>query len=229
DGFGPDAWQGPAAGKTNWHARYLQNGDALSALFPAQAATLRVRDIAAISYWTSRAAEIPATRDWWLQLYTRPTGSGDAASWYHRRVTSDYQSHGAGDGAWHRWGTDGPAKMTFKPASGTAQTLNEAIASYGSELVEMLSVHTDSGWNGFDGLIDGLEIRLADGSLGRVDFASEDPDVDYVFGTVLVDQGGDSPTPMSIRCWHPVPAQTVCNNEGGVLVPEPLMCPMEDK
>lgn len=71
-GFGPDSWQGPATGKTNWHARYLSDGDALSALFPTDAATMTIADLASISYWTNRPGTTPAGRDWWIQIYTRP-------------------------------------------------------------------------------------------------------------------------------------------------------------
>lgn len=32
-GYDIDSWQGPATGKSNWHARYLADGDFLSDLF----------------------------------------------------------------------------------------------------------------------------------------------------------------------------------------------------
>ena len=45
-GFGPDSWQGPATGKTNWHARYIADGNALSDLFPEDAETMTIADLA---------------------------------------------------------------------------------------------------------------------------------------------------------------------------------------
>ena len=48
-GFGPDSWQGPPSGtsnKSNWHVRYLYVGDKLTALFPTDAATMTIADLA---------------------------------------------------------------------------------------------------------------------------------------------------------------------------------------
>ncbi len=105
-GFGSSSWQGPATGKSNWHARYLADGDALSLLFPADAPTLTINDLQEISYYTKRPAATPAGRDWWVQIYTRPTGSGDAAGWYHDKFINNYNDHTA-TGSWtqysNRW------------------------------------------------------------------------------------------------------------------------------
>lgn len=49
-------------------------------------------------------------------------------------------------------------------------TFAQFVADHGSELVEMISVQTDSLWNGFDGYIDGLVITLVNGNVGRVNF-----------------------------------------------------------
>lgn len=170
-GWGPDSWQGPAAGagnKTNWHARYAADGDYLSSIFPAEAASLTIADLASISYFTKTDAAIPAGRDWWIQIYTRPDGVDDARSWYGYKFTNNYNDH-AHTGTWQQWSTD--AGMTFNlDGSAVELTLAGLAAGYGSELVEMISVQTDSGWSGFDGYIDGLEITLANGSVGRVNF-----------------------------------------------------------
>ena len=173
-GFGPDSWQGPATGKTNWHARYVADGDALSDLFPSDAATLTIADLDEISYYTKRPSGTPAGRDWWIQIYTRPTGSGDDSGWYHRRYINNYNDHTAED-AWTQYSTDLGA-MTFNRNSGGGgpeQTLAELIAADGSDLIEMISVQTDSGWNGFDGYMDGLEITLTNSNVGQVNFVPE--------------------------------------------------------
>ena len=208
-GFGPDSWQGPLTGKSNWHARYLNGFDFLSDVFPDDAATLTIGDLAAISYFTERPVGTPASRDWWVQIYTRPTGSGDAASWYHTKFINNYNDHTA-TGVWTQYSTFDGA-MTFNeqtPPSGE-MTLADLIASYGSQEIEMISVQTDSGWNGFDGYIDGLEISLTNGKVGRVDFAGE-CDVPSAV-TLYVDQAtGTDGTGGSNLCFNPaVPCATI--------------------
>ncbi|HEB87637.1 MAG TPA: PEP-CTERM sorting domain-containing protein [Gammaproteobacteria bacterium] len=190
-GWGPDSWQGPVAGagnKTNWHARYLADGDALSTLFPTEAAGLKVKDLAGISYYTKRSPGIPANQDWWVSIYTRTTGSGDAKSWNHDSYISNYNQHGTGTGAWQQWSTGLGSSfggITFSSHSGSGG-LNDAFdhltlaqlasatdagsASVGDALVEMISVQTNSGWNGFDGYMDGLKITLKSGNVGQVNF-----------------------------------------------------------
>ena len=176
-GFGPDSWQGPVAGagnKTNWHARYLLDGDALSTLFPADAATMTITDLDEISYFTKRPSGIPAGRDWWIMIYTRPTGSGDNSGWYHDRFINNYAGHTAID-TWAQYSTDLGA-MTFR-SNGLGvigeSTLADLITAAGSQEIEMISVQTDSGWNGFDGYMDGLEITLTNGNVGQVNFVPE--------------------------------------------------------
>lgn len=166
--LGPDSWQGPATGKSNWHARYLADGDFLSTLFPMEAATMTINDIASINYFTNRPTGTPAGRDWWIQIYTRPDGVDDERSWYGYKVTNNYNDH-TDIGNWVEYSTD--SGMTF---SGNAlvgeNTLSEMQTAIGSELVEMISVQTDSGWDGFDGYLDGLRIELTSGSIGVVNF-----------------------------------------------------------
>ena len=173
-GYGPDSWQGPATGKSNWHARYLADGDALSDLFPADVATMTIADLAEISYVTKRPTGTPAGRDWWIQIYTRPTGNGDKASWYHDRYINNYQDH-TNIGDWTEYSTD-LGEMTFR-SNGLGvvgeSTLSELITAVGSEEVMMISIQTDSGWGGFDGYIDGLEITLNNGNVGQVNLVPE--------------------------------------------------------
>ncbi len=171
-GFGLDSWQGPFVGKSNWHARYLADGDSLSALFPADAATLTVADLASISYFTKRPTGTPAGRDWWIQVYTRPTGSGDKAGWYHDRYINNYASHTSID-AWTQYSTSGAMTFQSNGWGGPVEDLPTFIANHGSELIEMISVQTNSGWNGFDGYMDGLEIVLTNSEVGRVNFATD--------------------------------------------------------
>ena len=169
-GFEDDSWQGPWSGKSNWHARYLADGDYLSAMLPADAATLTIADLADLSYFTKRPTGTPAGRDWWMQIYTRPTGAGDCAGWYHRRYINNYQDH-ANIGSWTQQSTS--SGMTFREnscAPTAPMTLAQLIAADGGDLVMMFSMQTDSGWNGFDGYLDGLVVTLTNGNVGRVNF-----------------------------------------------------------
>jgi len=187
-GYDVDSWQGPATGKTNWHARYVADGDYLSAIFPTEAATLTVNDIARISYYTNRPGGTPAGRDWWIQIYTRPTGTGDCSGWYKHRLISNYNDHTDTSGTWVQYATDDASPMTWNENScmgGGEMTLDDMKTALDGELIEMFSVQTDSGWGGFDGYIDGLEIELVNGSIGRVNFENV-PALPTVSPTMLV-------------------------------------------
>jgi len=170
-GYGGGSWQGPATGKSNWHARYDADGDYLSTIFPDDAATLTINDIAEISYYTNRPTDTPAGRDWWIQIYTR-----DETQWYGDRFINNYNDHSDTD-AWVLYST-AEGEMTFNHNGtkiGTTDTngemtLSQLQTNYGGELVEMISVQTDSGWNGYDGYIDGLRIELTNGNIGHVNF-----------------------------------------------------------
>ena len=190
-GYANDSWQGPASGKSNWHARYLADGDFLSDLFPADAATMTMNDIARISYYTNRPGGTPAGRDWWIQIYTRPTGSGDCASWYKHRLISNYNDHTDTSGTWVQYATDALTPMTWNENSclgGGEMTLGDMQTLLDGELIEMFSIQTDSGWNGYDGYIDGLEIELTNGEIGRVNFEGPAP-LPMMSTTVMVGLG----------------------------------------
>jgi len=193
-GFGADSWQGPATGKTNWHARYDADGDYLSALFPTEAATMTIADLESISYFTKRPTGTLAGRDWWVQIYTRPTGVGDKASWYHDRFINNYNDHTVLD-AWTQYSTDAGAMTFHSNGLGVIgdSTLAELITAAGGQEVMMISVQTDSGWNGFDGYMDGLEITLTSGSVGAVNFeanAIPEPMTMIALGMAVAGLGG---------------------------------------
>lgn len=170
-GFGANAWQGPATGKSNWHARYLADGDVLSALFPDDAATLTINDIESISYWTNRTSGAIAGRDWWIQLYTR-----DDVEWYGDRYINNYGDHSNTDWAEHSTDSSWTWRRNGTKIGSSIEVIGDHDALQvvaGTDLVEMISVQTDSGWNGFDGYMDGLVITLTNGNVGRVNFVPE--------------------------------------------------------
>ena len=172
-GYGPNSWQGPATGKTNWHARYQADGDALSALFPDDAASMTINDLSEISYYTKRPSGTQSGRDWWVQIYTRPQ-SGNS-EWYQERFINNYNDH-TDTGNWVNYSTT--SGMTFnhngsKVGTNDANgemTLSGLQTNYGTELIEMISVQTNTGWDGYDGYMDGLQISLINGNVGQVNF-----------------------------------------------------------
>lgn len=182
-GYGPSAWLGPALGKSNWHAFYLPDGSGtLSALFPADAATLRVADLAFIRYATYRPAGTPPARDWWITLYTRKQGESGEGSWYRRRFINNYAEHTA-EATWARYSTEHATgdvpPMTFREYSPAGAWVGEplplaalAAGAYADDEILAISVQTDSAWGGFDGALDQLEIGLVNGKVGRVDFTA---------------------------------------------------------
>ena len=165
-GFGPNSWTNSATGKVNWHARWLLNGDYLTALFPADAATLTVGDIASISYWTNRPTGTPDGTDWHLYIYTRPDGSG----WYNHKLINDMTGHDVED-AWVEYST--ARGMMFADQAKGTNIIGPFLPLgdlYASEKVEMISVQTWSTDAGFAGSMDGLTITLDNGNVGRVNF-----------------------------------------------------------
>ena len=169
--------------KSNWHARYIRDGGALDTLFPANVGGLRVQDIASISYFTDRPTG--SSGDWYIKIYTRPTGVGDKNNtvncavdqvpgpvcWYHRTLLNNYGTDSRRD-QWVRH-SSGEA-MTFRDEY-TSGTPFKSLSAYrgsavGLELVEMISVQTASNDNGSVGAMDGLEIKLTNGLVGRVNF-----------------------------------------------------------
>ena len=190
-GFANDCWQAPAGSpgvKTNFHVMYSGSGDHLSTLFPADAATMTVNDLDEISYNTRNN---PAGKDWYIQIYTRATGSGDCRSWYHERWTSNYTTHSA-QSNWTNYTTANSSILFSRdavstqgaygcPGNATAPMTLAAMQSMsGTQLVLSVSVHTDSGWAAADpardSLLDGLVIKESIGAgpsnIGRVNFGS---------------------------------------------------------
>ena len=174
--WGPHAWGdiGPDVGdKVNWHARYNADGDYLSALFPDDAATLTINDLSSLSVYLKSTTE-----HWFLKIYTRPDNINDNASWYGERFTVNY-SDVQTDGVWRLLSTDGPdngtPQMVFNNDFGTDDglTLAQLQAGYGNELIEMISIQTNSG-AGDAGLMDGLVIEINNGAdIGEVNFVPE--------------------------------------------------------
>lgn len=170
--YGPDSWQGSATERSGWHAKYGDDPDYLSALFPDDAASLSLADIESISYWTKRPTDTPAGRDWWLTIYTR----SDAGASHKYRFINNFQDH-TSLGEWTLYstsdtGSDGHPAWVFRENKTlyTDFTWDQIQTNYGSELLEMVSVQTDISWGGYDGYIDGIEIELTNDKIAQVNF-----------------------------------------------------------
>ena len=175
--YGPDSWQNTAkvtaAAKVNWHARYLGDGDYLSALFPDNdVAAMTIADLDHISYWTKRPDGTDAGEDWAIKIYTRPLP--DQTGWYNLRFTNNYSTHAETD-AWTQYSTSSGMTFSLDGGDGTQYTLAELGTTYGAELIEMISVQTWTNYEDFDGYMDGLEIG-ASGNIGQVDFVGPVPE-----------------------------------------------------
>ncbi len=231
-GWGNGCWQGPAAGKSNYHVMFEDTAEGravtLVDLFgPGHGIT--VGDLAKLSFLTKKATGIPASHDWWITIYTQHEGDGgDSGSWYDSRL---HARPDAGPGysqsftydAWNLWSTTdtdsstnqlvfydsqrgygGYYKSLGDVAAGPVDWDGDSIADhdYSAEEVRMITIQTDSGWNGFDGLIDGLVIELSGGSVGEIDLGGSvyhvEADTSYATIQGAIDDIGRSSGPTII-------------------------------
>ncbi len=160
--WGTSCWQGPVAGpanKSNFHVRQDADGSYFNLLFGDD--PVYVSQLDSLSYWTKRDTSIGAGKDWWMTIYTFPeTGDTD---WYHSRINSNYGTHAAGDDAWHEWQTsDGSLEFVGYSSFDALKT------ALGTERLMSITIQTNTGWNGFDGYVDGITIALTDGRVGQV-------------------------------------------------------------
>jgi hypothetical protein len=190
-GWGSGSWQGPATGKSNYHVWYTAQ---METLFGAGHG-ITVGDLSSLSYYTKKDASIPWQDDWWLSIYTVPEGDGDdSGSWYDSRLHARPDigpgySQSFTYGQWNLWATDNSGITTNQLqfydsgrgwngyyatlaslAAGEVTWGNSQSHDYSDEIVKAITIQTDSGWDGFDGQVDGLTITLNDGQVGEVNF-----------------------------------------------------------
>lgn len=176
-GFGSGSWAAPGSGGKS--EVYIVP----SLLFSSP---VTIGDISSISYWTNKGGLSTAV-DWSLTLYTVPTGpgTGDSASWYRSRLTTEpyfTQSGSVTANTWHQWSTGNNAdslRFYDSPRSGTFGTytdpffadLSNGSHDYSTESILYFSLQTGSAWaNGFAGLVDGLTVTRTNGDVGIVNF-----------------------------------------------------------
>lgn len=191
-GWGAGSWQGPETGKTNYHVDYMGTNE-LEQLFGTD--SLQVKNLQSISYWTKKAMSIfnsDDIRDWWVTIYTTlndKSTDGNDFGWYHSRLHArpdigpGYTESFSLDN-WNLWSTDSGGstnQLQFydsRRAPSNYYTLSELVAGsghqdYSDEWIRAITIQTDSGWDGFDGYIDGLTITLSENlsgdTVGQVD------------------------------------------------------------
>jgi len=181
-GWGPHSWQGPESGKSNFHVWYDGSGGTTfwNLLFGDDAVT--VSQLQSLSYWTKKETAIPESQDWWMTIYTAPEGdAGDSGTWYRSRLHGNYNHVSSGD--WEFWTTDddslmfrdsrrGGGHMSLADIAGGNTAVSPGGWDYSNEIIRSITIQTDSGWDGFDGYVDGLTIALNDGSVGEVDLCA---------------------------------------------------------
>jgi len=159
-GFGPDSWQNvansPGAKKVNAYVTPEE-------LF-GHAVT--INDIPSITYYTKAPA---AQENWFVNIYTKTTGAGDEAGFYHQRFFNDNYTGYASDSAWHNNAFTTVTKSSGVP--GPSQTLANWKTTFGSQSILFFSPQTNSALNGNNAQIDGLVVTLTNAEVGSVNFA----------------------------------------------------------
>lgn len=148
-----------------------------------------IGDIASISFWTKTSAPVDGSNpnDWYLTIYTAPTGTGDEKSWYHSSLTAEpYLSHGPAQtvSGWEQWSSSGTNQLTFNdhiasgnfgthsdPTLATIQSTGAWSRTYSTDVISLFSFQTGSGWNSlFNGSVDGLTVTLRTGETATANF-----------------------------------------------------------
>jgi hypothetical protein len=164
-GWGSGSWQGPATGKSNYHIWH----DAQMADLFGPSHGLKMSDLDSLSFWTKST-----DYNWWLTIYTKTEGDGgDSGSWYDSRL---HAHPGSLSSTWQLSSTDTDLKFYDSPRgyNSPLATLDDLTTGsfwghdYTDEELLSITLQSNSGWDGFDGQVDGLTITLKDGREGKV-------------------------------------------------------------
>ena len=190
---GNNSTAAPGFGSSSFQAAAITSGQKSEVYIPVSslfASPVTIGDIQSISYWTNKGTTA-ADPDWTLLLYTKPTGTGDSASWYKSRLNSEPYFTGTPSvtaNTWHQWSTNdstNPMRFYDQPRGGnfgtyTDPTLSDLKAGnvtwanstthdYSAEQLNLISLQTGSAWApGFTGLVDGVTVTLTNGDVGYV-------------------------------------------------------------
>jgi hypothetical protein len=158
--------------------------------------SITVGQIASMSYFTNKPGA-SNTFDWSLYVYTNfiVGGTDNTGTFYQSRLTAEplYSNPpSVPANTWHQWSTNDPnSPLKFYDAarSGAQGTASDPTLAqlqngggsftwptnishnYNNEVVKYLSFQTGSAWAaGFNGLLDGFDIRLSNNETGAINF-----------------------------------------------------------
>jgi len=159
---------------------------------------ITIGDLQSLSWWTKKPGD-GTQPDWYLAIYTAKQNDGkDPDSWYRSRLNSEpYFTQSTVDpDTWHQWSSgdpEHPLRFFDQPRTGVFGTYNDPTLSvitsgpinwknygsgypdlewnYSTETILAFSFQTGTDWsNGFTGMLDGFEVKLTNGDVGRVNF-----------------------------------------------------------
>ncbi len=147
-----------------------------------------------VSYWTDKLNAVQG--DWYINIYTNKTGSNDAASWYHDRLTfltadGSYKSS-ATTNTWTQASTNSASDQLLLTAvnntflsSSSYQTLTqvESSANYDTQTVKYITLTVASNATTLRSLVDGLQFFSGDGSTATFNLEASTP-IPASFGLV---------------------------------------------
>ncbi len=143
-------------------------------------------NLTSLSYWTDKLNAVQG--DWYINIYTNTTGSNDAASWYHDRLTfltssGSYQASAATNN-WTQATTGSGSDQLFLTAVNSTflstanyQTLQqvESSANYDSQTVKYIVLTVASNATTLKSLVDGLQFATGDGSSATFNLEAATP------------------------------------------------------
>ncbi len=150
-------------------------------------------NLSSISYWTDKLNAVQG--DWYINLYTNTTGSNDAASWYHDRLTfltadGSYRATAATN-TWTQATTGSGSDQLLLTAvnntflsSANYQTLGqvESSANYDTQTVKYITLTVASNATTLRSLVDGLQFSSGDGSTATFNLEAPEPTTLALFG-----------------------------------------------
>lgn len=153
-----------------------------------------VGEVESMSYWTKTGATHTADpRDWFLVVYTKRYTGQVGSNFYGVRIgTEPYFSENLTDPAntWNQWSSNGPINhlrffestynyfgsytdahwSNFITGTSLAGSRGPGVP-YATQPILYFSTQTATAWtSGFTGQIDGLRIKLTDGSVANINF-----------------------------------------------------------
>lgn len=144
-------------------------------------------NLSSVSYWTDKLNAVQG--DWYVNIYTNTTGSGDAASWYHDRLaftpetSNGSYSSTAALNTWRQASTDSNSgnQLVLTAVNdtflGTPDSLTtvESDSAYNTQTIKYLVLTVSSSASTLNSLVDGLQFSASDGSNATFNLETPEP------------------------------------------------------